>query len=127
MKYLVELPVGVAGSPQTVGVEIEQTADGLVKVARPGQVVARAAQSLGEMLAGIRPVAENFVTGFAGMAEAPDEIGLEFGLSLSADANLVVATTAAQANFKVSLTWRPRASGEEPQATPAVPAPGEAQ
>jgi Trypsin-co-occurring domain 1 len=107
MKYLVELPVGgMDGAPQIVGVEIEHAADGLVNVARPGQVVARAAHSLGEMLAGIRPVAESFVDGFAGMAHAPDEFGLEFGLSLSAEADLVISTTAAAANFKVTLTWR---------------------
>jgi hypothetical protein len=107
MAYLVELPVGgTVGPPQIVGVEIA-AADGLVKASRSGQVVARAAQSLSEMLTGIRPVAESFVAEFAGMTEVPDEIGLEFGLSLSADANLVVATTAAQANFKVTLTWHP--------------------
>jgi hypothetical protein len=108
MKYLVELPAGGEdGPPQIVGVEIEQVADGLVNVSRPGQVVARAVSSLGEMLTGIRPVAESFVSGFAGMTEVPAEISLEFGLSLSADANLVVAATAAQANFKVALTWHP--------------------
>lgn len=107
MKYLVELPVrGANGSAHSVGVEIEQAADGLVDVSRRGQAVARATRSLGEMLGGIRPVAESFLTSFADMPDAPDEINLEFGLSLSADANLVVATTAAQANFKVALTWR---------------------
>jgi Trypsin-co-occurring domain 1 len=117
MKYLVELPVdGPDGRAHVVGVEIEQAAEGLVKVSRPGQVVARAAHSLGEMLAAIRPVADSFAGGFAGMANAPDEIGLEFGLSLSADANLVVATSAAQANFKVALTW----SRPGPEAGPAA-------
>lgn len=107
MTYLVEIPVGdVDGSPQIVKAQIEQTPDGLVKVARPGQVVARATRSLGDMLAGIRPVAENFVHGFHDMARAPDEIGMEFGLSLSAEADLVISSTAAQAHFKVTLTWR---------------------
>ena len=50
------------------------------------------------------------------MPDPPDEINLEFGLSLSAEANLVVATTATQANFTVALTWRrpaePARSGE---------------
>lgn len=111
-----ELPVaGSDGSAVTVGVEIEQAADSLVKISRPGQVVARATHSLGEMLAGIRPVAESFIDGLADMAEAPEEIGLGFGLSLSADANLIVATTAASANFKVSLTWRRPTSRSEPQ------------
>jgi hypothetical protein len=124
MGYLVELQVCTAGAPaQTVSVEIEQAVDGLVDVSRPGQAVARATRSLGEMLAGIRPVAENFLDAFAGMANAPDEIGLEYGLSVSADANLVIATTAAQANFKVTLTWRtPPASVPE-----AGPSSGESE
>jgi hypothetical protein len=107
MKRLVELEVAAEGdSTHTVGVEIEQVPDGLVEVSRPGQAIARATRSLGEMLGGIRPVAESFLNTFADMTDTPDEIGLEFGLSLSADANLVVATTATQANFKVTLTWR---------------------
>ena len=116
MKHLVELEVAADGdTTHIVGVEIEQVADGLVDVSRPGQAVARATRSLGEMLGGIRPVAESFLNSFADMTEAPDEIGLEFGLSLSADANLVVATTATQANFKVALKWH------KPPATPAGP------
>ena len=115
MRYLVELPVGGAdGTPHLVGVEIEQAEGALVEVARPGQIAARAARSLGEMLAGIRPVAESFVDGFAGMAHAPDEIGLEFGLSLSAQADLIISSAATQANFTVSLTWRGTAPSETP-------------
>ena len=106
MRHLVELPVGgMDGSSQrTVKVEIEAE-DGLVKVSRAGKVVARAGRSLGEMLAEIRPVAENLVDGFGDMAQAPDEIGVEFGLSLSAEADVIISSTAAQANFKISLTW----------------------
>jgi hypothetical protein len=108
---------------QTVSVEIEQAPDGLGNVSlRPGEVVKRAEQSLGKMLAGVRPVAESFLGEFAGMGNAPDEISLEYGLSLSADANLVIATTATQANFKVTLTWRtPPASGPQGGSVPAAP------
>ncbi|MFF8311879.1 CU044_2847 family protein [Streptomyces lydicus] len=115
MAYLVELPVSGGGDgtgsaqrdgSSTVKVEIEETADGLVKVARPGQVVARASRSLNDMLAGIRPVAQNFVDSFRGMDRQPDEIGVEFGLSLSAEADVVISRTTGQANFKVTLTWR---------------------
>ncbi|KOV68767.1 CU044_2847 family protein [Streptomyces sp. MMG1121] len=108
MAYLVELPLGAAGGqPQdTVRVAItEQPADGLVQVARPGQVVARASRSLAELLSGVRPVAENFVDTFRGMAHGPDEISIEFGLSLSAEADVVISSTSAQANFAVRLTW----------------------
>ncbi|WP_263972375.1 CU044_2847 family protein [Spongiactinospora rosea] len=58
------------------------------------------------MLAAVRPVAQNFVDGFQGMVERPDEISVEFGLSLSAEADVVISSTSAQASFKVSLVWR---------------------
>lgn len=120
MTYLVELPVDRAdGLTQTIAVEIDQVEDGLVTVARPGEVVARAARSLGEMVAGIRPVAEHFVRGFRGMSEAPDEIGLEFGISLSAKAEVIISSVAAQANFKVTLKWRP-GSADGPMASAAA-------
>jgi hypothetical protein len=65
MAYLVELPVTTEGGPaEVVKVQLSGPPDGLVKATRPGQVVARASRSLGEMLAGIRPVAENFVDSF---------------------------------------------------------------
>ncbi|GHI06228.1 hypothetical protein AQI88_39950 [Streptomyces cellostaticus] len=114
MAYLVELPVSAGGGqPELVKVRIEQSGDGLVRVARPGEVVARATRSLGEMLGTVRPVAQNFVDGFRDMVHAPDEIAVEFGLSLSAEADVVISSTSAQANFKVSLVWhRPPATPE---------------
>ncbi|WP_306316499.1 MULTISPECIES: CU044_2847 family protein [unclassified Streptomyces] len=113
MAYVVELPVGAGGdrAAESVKVTIEEApAEGLVQVARPGQVVARATRSLGELLSGVRPVAANFVETFGGMVNGPDEICLEFGLSLSAEADVVISSTAAQANFAVRLTWDRRGS-----------------
>ncbi|KNB53958.1 CU044_2847 family protein [Streptomyces caatingaensis] len=124
MVYLVELPTGPAddGAPDVVRVEIADAGDGLVQVARTGRVVARASRSLADMLAGIRPVAQHLVEGFRGMPDAPDEIGVEFGVSLSAEADVVISTTAAQANFKVSLTWnRPPAAGADTTAPGPAP------
>ena len=109
MTYLVEVPVGavgaVNGQRRTVGVEINGARDGLVQVARPGEVVARAARSLGDMLAGVRPIAEDFVESLSGMAHAPHDIEVEFGLSLSAKADVIVSSTTGEATFKVKLTW----------------------
>lgn len=118
MRYLVELPIAGGGvEAQVVKVAISEAGgDGLVKVARPGQVVARATRSLGEMLGSVRPVAETFVESFRGLAHAPDEIKVEFGISLSAEADVIVTSTAADANFSVSLTWnrnRPAADGTD--------------
>ncbi|MFI0713748.1 CU044_2847 family protein [Streptomyces inhibens] len=108
MAYVVELPLDGSGdgADQVVKVEVqEQPSDGLVKVSRPGQVVARATRSMGEMLSGVRPVAQQLVNTFGEMARGPQEITVEFGLSLSAEADIVISSSTAQAHFTVVLKW----------------------
>jgi hypothetical protein len=122
--YLVEVPVGgVDGQSEVVKVQIEPQGDGLVRVARPGQVVARATRSLGEMVAAVRPVAQNFVEVFQDMPRRPDEISVEFGLALSAEADVVISSTSAQANFKVALVWRQPSADPTGASTGDEPAP----
>ncbi|MET8225108.1 CU044_2847 family protein [Streptomyces sp. NPDC005301] len=100
----VEVPVGDGGD-EVVRVQIREVDESLVRVGRAGRAVARAERSLGEMLDTVRPVADSFVGRFRDLADAPDEITLEFGVSLSAEADVVIASTATQANFSVTLTW----------------------
>jgi hypothetical protein len=100
----VEVPLG-DGSEDVVRVQIREVDESLVRVGRGGRAVARAEQTLGQMLDAVRPVADSFVGRFRGLAHAPDEIALEFGVSLSAEAGVVIASTATAANFSVRLTW----------------------
>ncbi|MEU1779131.1 CU044_2847 family protein [Streptomyces abikoensis] len=126
MAYLVELPLddgGECGSSaqRVVKVAISERESGLVRVARPGQVVARASRSLREMLDSVRPVADTFVGSFRGLAHAPDEISVEFGISLSAEADVIISSTGAEANFTVSLKWnrqQPAPGAMEPPSPP---------
>ncbi|WP_243740558.1 CU044_2847 family protein [Streptomyces sp. 8K308] len=109
---MVELPVGEQG-PERIAVQVRELDEGLIRVGRPGQrVAARATRSLDAMLDSVRPVAERFVARFRGLADPPDEITVEFGVSLSADADVVIASASGEANFAVSLTWR-RPDGQE--------------
>jgi hypothetical protein len=109
----VEVPVG-EGTDEIVRVQIREVDETLVRVGRGARSIVRAERSLGQMLDTVRPVAESFVTRFQDLANAPDEIVLEFGVSLSAEADIVIASTATEANFSVSLTWK---RGERPDAT----------
>jgi len=109
--HTVEVPLGNGAGDtgdQTVRVQIREVDEALVRVGRGGRTVARAERTLGQMLDTVRPVAESFVGRFSGMAQAPDEITLEFGVSLSAEADVVIASTATAANFSVTLTWNKR-------------------
>ncbi|MFE2540888.1 CU044_2847 family protein [Actinacidiphila glaucinigra] len=102
--HTVEVPLG-DGSDDVVRVQIREVDESLVRVGRGGRAVARAERSLGQMLDTVRPVADSFVDRFRGMVNAPDEVTLEFGVSLSAEADVVIASTATAANFAVTLTW----------------------
>ncbi|WP_371100210.1 CU044_2847 family protein [Streptomyces sp. PU_AKi4] len=92
--------------------QIREVDDRLVRVGRGDRSVTRAQRSFGQMLDTVRPVAESFVGRFRGLANAPDEITLEFGVSLSAEADVVIASTATAANFSVSLTWHRNNEGD---------------
>ncbi|MFF3561411.1 CU044_2847 family protein [Streptomyces sp. NPDC002574] len=102
--HTVEVPLG-DGSDDVVRVQIREVDESLVRVGRGNRAVVRAERSLGQMLDTVRPVADSFVGRFRGMANAPDEVTLEFGVSLSAEADVVIASTATAANFAVTLTW----------------------
>jgi hypothetical protein len=101
MADLVEVPVG----DTVVLMAVAELDEGLVRAARPGKVVARASRSLEDMLQGLRPVAEGFVQQFCEMTRVPKEIRVEFGVTLSAQADVVIASTATEATFSVSLMW----------------------
>lgn len=40
------------------------------------------------------------------LAESPDEVGVEFGIKLSGTAGAIIASTAIEAHFKVTLNWK---------------------
>ncbi|GAB2923063.1 CU044_2847 family protein [Streptomyces mayteni] len=106
---VVEVPLTDEGA-ETVSVQVRELDEGMIRVGRPGQPpVARAARSLDAMLGTVRPVAERFVARLREMPDPPEEITLDFGVVLTAEADMVIASGSGEANFAVSLTWRPRA------------------
>lgn len=104
--HTVEVPFG--DGEDFVRVQVGEVDENLVRVGRGGRTVARAEQSLGQMLDVVRPVADAFVGRCRAMARPPDEATLQFGVSVSGDANVAVASVSTAANFSVSLVWHRR-------------------
>ncbi|MCF3180884.1 hypothetical protein IPZ70_13220 [Streptomyces polychromogenes] len=110
----VEVPLG-DGTDGVLRVQIREVDESLARVGRGGGgAVARASRTFGDMVDAVRPVADSFVSRLGGMVHRPDEITLEFGVSLSAEADVVIASTATEANFSVTLTWNARAPHDAP-------------
>jgi hypothetical protein len=53
----------------------------------------------------VQPAASALIAKLKGIPDPPDEVNVEFGLELSAEAGAFIASASTAANFKVSLTW----------------------
>jgi hypothetical protein len=110
MKGLVEFQLDQGGS---VLVEVDATPTGPVMRGLGkdrSTVVVEADKTFEEATAAMTPAARSLIARIRSMEDAPDEIGIEFGVQLSAQAGAFIASVAAEANFKVSMTWRRRAA-----------------
>ena len=83
-------------------------------------VTAQAAQTFEQAISRVQPAAQALITRLRALTDAPDEVGVAFGLELSAEAGAFIAAASTSANFTVSLTWH----RHSPAAAPATAAGG---
>jgi hypothetical protein len=87
---------------------VEVDGDHAGRVTRGGRAadaVIEAGSSLEQALAGLGPAIKGIVAQVRAGAGWPDEVGIEFAVKLSADANVIIARSGAEANFTISLKW----------------------
>ncbi|GAA4018598.1 MULTISPECIES: CU044_2847 family protein [Streptomyces] len=77
---------------------------GVQRVSR-GAVVAGAAETLQQALARVRPALGAVVDGARALPRPPGSVTVEFGITLSAEAGVVVARGSTEAHFTVSMHW----------------------
>jgi hypothetical protein len=104
MLQLVEFPLEDGGS---VLIQVQDAAVGPVTRGLGDRaVVERSQRTFEEAISRIQPAAQALLSRLRGLADTPEEIGVEFGLELSTEAGAFIAAASATANFKVTLTWR---------------------
>jgi hypothetical protein len=74
-------------------------------VANPG-LPAQAKQTFEDAVSTVQPVAEALLAQFRTLSVHPDEVSLEFGITLKVDAGVLIARTGAEANFKIAVKWK---------------------
>jgi hypothetical protein len=105
MTWLAEFPLDDGG---TVLIQVDNGSAGdPVTRGRVDRVVTHQVQQSFEQAIGrVRPAAQALIHQFRSLADAPEEVMVEFGVELSAEAGAFIAAASTSANFKVSLTWR---------------------
>jgi len=111
MAQFIEFAVG---GGQSVLVQVEDsTAGPVTRGIGTSSITTHASQTFEEAISRVRPAAEAIAAQLRSLASAPDEVGVEFGLELSAQAGAFIAAASTRANFTVSLTWRRLAEPED--------------
>ncbi len=105
MAQLVEFPLE-DGSMLLVEVNDMTPRGGALRSGQPSATVERATATLEQALKSVKPAAEGIISVLRGLSVPPTEIGVEFGLKLSAQAGAILAAASIDANYKVTLTWR---------------------
>ncbi|MGO9502126.1 MAG: CU044_2847 family protein [Streptosporangiaceae bacterium] len=100
MSYVIEVPV-VGGGVLKVQAADADLPPGLELAAlRPGEVVARASESLDSALDQLRPALDVIRRRLEALA--PDEVSVEFGIVLGAETGVVVAKGTTEVHFTIS-------------------------
>ena len=110
MKRLIEFPLQEGGTMLVEVDEPEGFAEttmrgGVVKAARPSEIVDKAKDTFEDALDKIKPAAQSIIDKLRELHDAPDEIGVEFGIKLSAEAGAFIASAGVEANYTVTLKW----------------------
>lgn len=92
-------------------VEVDDDSPGIELVSRTEEGIAEAAQRVDEALAASRPTLESVLESLRQLK--PEQIEVSFGIKLNAEAGVVIAKTAAEGHFDVTLSWRAAGSAAE--------------
>ena len=114
MKRLIEFPLE-DGSTILVEANEPEPEGGIVRAARPVEVIARASQTFEHALDVVRPAAATILKKLRALHDQPDEIEVEFGLKVSAEAGAFVASAGVDANYTVRLKWKKPESPAQPE------------
>jgi hypothetical protein len=101
MSELMSVPVPGGGA---LLVEVTDDEPGMARASRVGDTIEAAAVSLASVLQPIRQVAEEARDAFR--EAGPDEIEMEFGVKLTAEAGAILARAGTEGHLKVKLVWR---------------------
>lgn len=81
-----------------------------------GRKIIDAEKSFEDSLSVIKNTINKTLEELKSMANTPDELAMEFAVKFQAKSGVVFTSLGAEANFKVTVTWR---KSEEAQKTPA--------
>lgn len=106
MIHFIEFPFDEGGR---IIVEVKESEEevGTHRVARGSEEnPEKALHTFEQAVSQIRPATEKIMTTLRSLAQKPDEIEMEFGVSFHAQMGAIIASASTDANYKVTLHWK---------------------
>jgi len=103
---LVEFPLEGGGTVLVRVDEAQSQGGSVTRGSTPREVVTQAAETFESALARLQPVAAAIVAKLRDVADPPDEVEVEFGITLSAELGVIVSRAGGEANFRITLRWQ---------------------
>jgi hypothetical protein len=86
---------------------VESAAElGIARASAASETIRNAAESFQAALSGVRAAAAATLREFTILTNQPDEITIEFGVRLDAQAGAIIARTGLEGHLRVSLMWK---------------------
>jgi len=101
--YLIDVPVEGGGQLLVEAADWQLPGGLELAAARPGEVVARARESLERSLDQLKPALNAVAERLRSIG--PEEFSVEFGLTVGAESGLVVAKGSGEVHFTVTMSW----------------------
>jgi alkylation response protein AidB-like acyl-CoA dehydrogenase len=86
-------------------VEVADDEPGIERAARVDDLVVKASASLETAMEQVRVVANATLGKLGDLVRQPEQVEVEFGVRLNAEAGAVIARTQAEGHLQVKLTW----------------------
>jgi hypothetical protein len=103
MKRLVTYPLEGGG---TVSVEVDDEPTVARRGLNPTDVTEKASSTFEGALSTVKPAVLAIASTFRGLADAPEEVEVEFGIKFSGQAGAIIASAETEAHFQMRMVWK---------------------
>jgi hypothetical protein len=73
---------------------------------RPTEMNSKADETFEQALRRVGPTSAAIVERLRDLSQQPDEIEIEFGVKVNAEAGAIIAKTSGEANFRIAVRWK---------------------
>jgi hypothetical protein len=103
MAEIVEYPMDEGGVLLVAAAAVDSASEGLGLASSTDEKAVKASETLESALAHVTPALKSVAAKLRDLS--PDELTVEFGLTLTAETGVVVAKGSAEVHFTVTLAW----------------------